>query len=56
MVVSPSKMLRKPSSRNVTMPSSMAFCRTTTVGARSFINVRMGSLTTSNSKIPLRPL
>ena len=56
MVVSPSKMLRKPSSRKVTMPSSTAFCRTTTVGARSLMSVRMASLTTSNSKMPLRPL
>ena len=39
MVVSPSKMLRKPSSRKVTMPSSTAFCRTTTVG-RALVDER----------------
>jgi len=43
MVVSPSKILRKPSSRKVIMPSSTAFCRTTTVGARSLISVRIAS-------------
>ena len=56
MVVSPSKMLRKPSSRKVTMPSSTAFCRRTTVGARSLISARMASLMISSSKMPLRPL
>src|SRR5207245_7467222 len=56
MVVSPSKILRKPSSRRVTIPSSTAFCRSTTVGARSLIRPRMASLTTSSSKMPLRPL
>ena len=56
IVVSPSKMLRKPSSRSVTMPSSTAFWRITTVGARSLIRARMASLMVSNSKMPLRPL
>ena len=55
MVVSPSKMLRKPSSRSVIIPSSTAFWRITTVGARSLINARIASLMTSNSKMPLRP-
>jgi hypothetical protein len=49
MVVSPSNMPRRPSSRKVTIPSSTAFWRNTTVGARSLMSVRMGSLTTSNS-------
>ena len=49
-------MLRKPSSRKVTIPSSTAFWRTTTVGARSLINVRIASLMMSNSKMPFRPL
>ena len=49
MVVSPSKMQRRPSWRRVTMPSSIAFCRITTLGARSLINSRIGSLTCSNS-------
>jgi hypothetical protein len=55
MVVSPSKMPRKPSSRKVTMPSSTAFCRSTTVGARSLISARIASLTVNSSKIPFRP-
>src|SRR5262249_9710947 len=49
MVVSPSKMLRKPSSRRVTIPNSTAFWRSTTEGARSLIRLRMASLITSNS-------
>ena len=49
MVVSPSNMPRNPSSRKVTMPSSTAFWRTTTVGARSFTRLRMASLTIKSS-------
>ena len=56
IVVSPSKMLRKPSSRSGTMPSSIAFCRNTIVGARSLINNRTASLMMSSSKMPFRPL
>ena len=56
IVVSPSKILRMPSSRNVTIPSSTAFWRMTTVGARSLISARTGSLMTRSSKIPFRPL
>ncbi len=44
MVVSPAKMLRKPSWRSVTIPSSIAFCLIVTVGARSLINSRIGSV------------
>ena len=44
MVVSPAKMLRKPSWRSVIIPSSIAFCLIVTVGARSLINSRIGSV------------
>ena len=44
MVVSPAKMLRKPSWRSVIIPSSTAFCLIVTVGARSLINSRTGSV------------
>ena len=37
-------MHRRPSSRRVTIPSSIAFCRSTTVGARWLINSRIGSV------------
>ena len=49
MVVSPSKIPRKPSSRNEVMPNSMAFWRTTTVGARSLMRLRIWSETTKSS-------
>ena len=39
----------KPSWRSVTMPSSIAFCLSTTVGARSLINSRIGSVILSSS-------
>src|SRR5438552_16377715 len=45
MVVSPAKMLRRPSWRSVIIPSSIAFCLIVTVGARSLINSCLGSLT-----------
>ena len=44
IVVSPAKMLRKPSWRSVIIPSSTAFCLIVTVGARSLINSRIGSV------------
>ena len=44
IVVSPAKMLRKPSWRSVIIPSSIAFCLIVTVGARSLINSRIGSV------------
>src|SRR5262249_35827481 len=56
IVVSPSKILRKPSSRSVTMPISTAFCRRTMVGARSLMSWRRVSLMARSSKIPFRPL
>ena len=49
IVVSPAKMLRKPSCRSVTMPSSIAFSLSVTVGARSLISSRSGSVIFSNS-------
>src|SRR5437763_14223638 len=55
-VVSPAKMLRKPSWRSVIIPSSTAFCFNVTVGARSLINSRIGSAILSSSYIPFRPL
>jgi hypothetical protein len=44
MVVSPAKMLRRPSWRSVTMPSSTAFCLMDTVAARSLMSSRNGSV------------
>ncbi len=49
IVVSPSKILRRPSARSVVMPSSMAFCRMTTEGARWVISSRIGSVMSSSS-------
>src|SRR4029453_7305049 len=48
-VVSPAKMLRKPSWRSVTIPSSTAFCFKVTVGARSLISSRIGSVSLNSS-------
>ena len=48
-VVSPLKTLRNPSWRSVTIPSSIAFCFSATVGARSLISSRSGSVIFINS-------
>ena len=54
-LVTPSRILAKPLSRNVIMPSSRATRLISEVGRRSTIISRMRSVRSSNSQIAVRP-